>query len=254
MSQPVRRALCLLALAAVPSVALLAMSLPSRAAPAAPAAAAQEGDASATPAGFPVPSLYPKEWELKLEHKTPKRIVVDDPRTGKRNAYWYMAYTVTNPTNRPIDFAPSFQLLSHNSKSFVPVRSDIGIPPSVFARIYEREGNKFLESHRKIQGTLNPGEEQARDGVAIWPEPQARMGRFDIFISGLSGEYAIMKKKDGRFVQIDLTKAAEELKGVAESDRLTLRKTLVLSFHVPGDEIRPGEDPVIKKGEKWVMR
>ena len=112
----------------------------------------------------------------------------------------------------------------------------------------------MLESPRKIVGTLNPGEEQARDGVAIWPEPQSRMGRFDIFVSGLSGEYAIMKRQGGRFVQIDLKKAAEELKGVSESDRLTLRKTLQISYHIPGDEVRPGEDPVLKKGQKWVMR
>jgi len=284
MSQSVRRALCLLALTAIPSVALCAAppadapapapapagATPAAAAPAAtapaavpaaaaapaaaPAAAATAGDPTATPPGFPEPSLYAKEWELKFEHKTPKRIVVDDPKTGKRGAYWYMTYTVTNPTSKPIEFAPSFSLLSQNSQSFEPIRSDIGVPQSVFARIFEREGNRFLENQRKIQGTLNPGEEQARDGVAIWPEPQARMGRFEIFVSGLSGEYAIMKRKEGRFVQIDLRKAAEELKGVPDKDRLTLRKTLQLSFHVPGDEVRAGEDPVIKKGQKWVMR
>jgi hypothetical protein len=271
MLQSVRCASCLFA--------LMVMSLPAWAAPAtAPAAApagaapapaegatpaaaaapaasaAPAGDPSATPPGFPEPSLYPKEWEFKFEHKMPKRIVVDDPKSGKRNAYWYMTYTVTNPTEKPIEFTPSFQLLSQNSKSFEPVRSDLGIPTVVFQTIFNREGNKFLESARKIQGTLNPGVEQARDGVAIWPEPQTRMGRFEIFVGGLSGEYAIMKKQGGRFVQIDLKKAAEELKGVPESDRITLRKTLQLSFHIPGDEIRPGEDPVMKKGQKWVMR
>jgi hypothetical protein len=273
MTQSVRRALCLLALAAVPSAVVMAVTRPSRAAPAtapaAPAAAAPSAPAPAAPAApaavpaadtaraqpkFPEPSLYPIEWELKFDPKTPRRIVVDDPRSGKRNAYWYLAYTVTNPTDKPIEFTPSFQLLSQNSKSFDPVRSDLGIPAAVFNAIFNREGNKFLESARKIQGTLNPGVEQARDGVAIWPEPQSRMGKFDIFVGGLSGEYAILKKKDGQFVPIDLKKAAEELKGVPESDRITLRKTLQLSFHVPGDEVRPGEDPVIKKGQKWVMR
>ena len=252
MSQSVQRALCLLALAALPSAVVMAAAPAPAPAPAADATPA--ADVAAAQPKFPEPSLYPIEWELKFEHKTPRRIVVDDPRTGRRNAYWYMTYTVTNPTEKPIEFTPSFQLLSQNSKSFEPVRSDMAIPTAAFNAIYNREGNKFLESHRKIQGTLNPGVEQARDGVAIWPEPQTRMGKFDIFVGGLSGEYAILKKKEGKFVQIDLKKAAEELKGVPEADRLTLRKTLQLSFHVPGDEVRPGEDPVIKKGQKWVMR
>jgi hypothetical protein len=260
MSQSVRRALCLLALAAVPSVVVMAVALPSRAAPAptapAPTAAVATpaADTTAAQPKFPEPSLYPIEWELKFDHKTPRRIVVDDPRSGRRNAYWYMTYSVTNPTDKPVEFTPSFQLLSQNSKSFDPVRSDLAIPPAVFQTIFNREGNKFLESHHKIQGTLNPGEEQSRDGVAIWPEPQTRMGKFDVFVGGLSGEYTILKKKDGKFTQIDLKKAAEELKGVPEADRLTLRKTLQLTFQVPGDEVRPGEDPVIKKGQKWVMR
>ena len=250
MLQLPRCALCLLAV-----TALSAPVRPALAADPAPAPAPAAAPADAPPRPkFPEPSLYPVEWELNFEHKTPKRIIVDDPKSGQRHAYWYITYTVTNPTDKPIDFAPSFQLLSQNSKSPEPIRSELGVPPRVFDVIKQREGNKFLENHRKIQGTLNPGEEQARDGVAIWPEPQLRMGRFDVFVSGLSGEYAILKKKDGQFVQIDLKKAAEELKGVPEGDRITLRKTLQLSFHVPGDEVRPGEDPVMKKGQKWVMR
>jgi len=205
-------------------------------------------------AEYPKPSPYPRTWELKFEHGTPKRVVVQPPNSVVPKAYWYMTYTVTNPTDKPIEFTPSFQLLSQNSKSFEPVRSDLAIPPVVFQTIFNREGNKFLENHHKIQGTLNPGEEQARDGVAIWPEPQTRMGKFDVFVGGLSGEYTILKKKEGRFAPIDLKKAAEELKGVPEADRLTLRKTLQLTFQVPGDEVRPGEDPVLKKGQKWVMR
>ena len=80
------------------------------------------------------------------------------------------------------------------------------------------------------------------------------MGTFDVFVGGLSGEYVIMKRVSGRFVPVDRRKAAEELKGVPEEERLTLRKTLQLTFQIPGDNVRPGEDPVLKKGEKWIMR
>jgi hypothetical protein len=203
---------------------------------------------------FPEPSLYPTDWELKFQHKTPRRIVVNDSTTGKSEAFWYMPYTVTNPGDKPIEFVPTFGLLSRDAADGKIHPGNMAISQRVFDAVFQREGNKFLEPQRKIQGTLNPGEEQARDGVAIWREPTMRMGTFDVFVGGLSGEYVIMKKKDGQWVVVDRRKAAEELKGVPESDRLTLRKTLQLTFHVPGDNIRPGEDPVNKKGEKWVMR
>src|SRR5690242_18395860 len=52
------------------------------------------------PSNFPKPSLYPIAWELKFEHKIPKRIVVDIPGAAAPQAYWYMTYAVTNNTDK----------------------------------------------------------------------------------------------------------------------------------------------------------
>ena len=78
------------------------------------------------------------------------------------------------------------------------------------------------------------GEEETKHGVAIWPEPMPEMGTFSIFAAGLSGETAAVKGPDGKDI--------------------TLWKTLQITYTVPGDEIRPGEDPVNLVSEKWVMR
>ena len=95
----------------------------------------------------------------------------------------------------------------------------------------------------KIEGDIQPGEDLARDGVAIWPEPMQRMGTFSIFVGGLTGEYVILKKSGDQWVPINPKNSAAELKGVDEKDLKTLRKTLQLTYQVAGDEIRPGTRP-----------
>lgn len=216
------------ALLAVAASLLLAASLP------APAGAQK----------YPEPSVYPVSWELVLQYRTPKRIVVEVPGEPHPTAYWYMTYTVTNPGKDPVNYVPQFELVSDDGRIH---RADKVIPSQVFTAIKARERNNLLQPARKVEGQLLPGEDQAKDGVAIWPEPQLRMGVFNIFAGGLSGEYVRMKDKDGKplMTKNPVTKEDEEV---------VLRKQLQLTFHVAGDEVRPGEDPVHPKVEKWVMR
>ena len=57
--------------------------------------------------------------------------------------------------------------------------------------------------------------------------------------------------KNGEEIAIkDWTKVTDE-----EKKKLTtLRKTLDLTYQIPGDEIKPEEDVVNSVGEEWVMR
>jgi hypothetical protein len=88
---------------------------------------------------------------------------------------------------------------------------------------------------------IRVGEDEAKDGVAIWEEPLPRMGDFTIFISGLSGETLTMKDAAGA-----------ELKG-PDGKPIILRKTLQLDYTLPGDE--RADDALVKPvGEQWVMR
>jgi hypothetical protein len=209
----------------------------------APAAPARAGD-------FPEPSLYPISWELKFEHGKPKRIVVTDPGKGP-SAYWYLTYTVTNESDEEQTFLPRFEMMTSDGQI---VQSDRGITPRVFEAVKRQEGNKFLEPRTKIMGRLRVGEDQARDGVAIWKEPMSEMGNFSIFVTGLSGEAVTMKMVNGKMTPIAPTKIAEELKGVDEKDVVILRKTLQLNYVIYGDEVYAGLDEVNVKPEQWVMR
>ena len=203
-------------------------------------------------ADFPEPSPYPVSWELKFDHDKPKRVVVTIPNQGPR-AFWYMTYTVSNPTDEDRAFLPVFELVTRDGKIH---RSDRGVPQRVFEVVKQQEKAKYpyLEPNHKIGGTLRVGEDQAKDGVAIWPEPMTEMGSFSIFVSGLSGETATLKMVDGRPVKVKPENIAQELKGVKEEDVIILRKTLQLNYVVFGDEIYPGLDEVNVKPEQLVMR
>jgi hypothetical protein len=187
---------------------------------------------------YPKPSPYPITWELKFKHTAPKRIVVADPG-GAPQAYWYMTYTVTNNTDQERTFLPVFEMLTEDGKVN---RSDRNIPFQVFRDIKAREKNNFLEHFTEIGGEIRLGEDEAREGVAIWKEPNPEMGTFSIFLTGLSGETARLKDAEGKDVKD------------ANGDAIILRKTLQMNYFVRGDEVYPGLDEVNTRPETWVMR
>lgn len=189
---------------------------------------------------FPEPSLVPDKayWTLDFKHALPKRIAVAIP--GKSpEAFWYLTYTVTNNTGREVEFAPQFEMVTNDGKIHP---SDRNIPLVVFQAIKRREGNTLLLPAARIAGPLHQGEDQAKDGVAIWPEPMARMGEFNIFAGGLSNEF------------VDLTDDAGKPMKDADGHPIILRKTLELTFVIWGDELKPGLDEVHAKPQHWVMR
>ena len=178
---------------------------------------------------FPKPSLYPKSWELKFEHSKPKRVVVKD--NGIPKAYWYMTYTVTNNSDSEQLFLPSFELVSEDGRI---TKDLINLAKPVFETIKKLEGARFMQMPALIGGSLRIGPDQAKDGVAVWSEPNPEMGTFNIFVSGLSGETATVKDANDK-AQI-------------------LRKTLQLNYLIRGDDVYPGEDEVNENPEEWVMR
>jgi hypothetical protein len=98
----------------------------------------------------------------------------------------------------------------------------------------------------QIPGVLRVGEDQAKDGVAIWKEPTPEMGRFKIFVGGLSGESTQLTDDKGQVVQ-QTTKDGKK-------ETIVLWKTLQIEYHMIGDDRFPGNDPVELVEKQWVMR
>lgn len=186
----------------------------------------------------PKPSPYPTSWEFKFTHGPLRRVVVNVPGTGPK-PFWYMTYNVMNNTNQERIFLPTFNMMTKDGKLH---RSDRNIPGVVFDVIKQREKIRFLEPYPAIAGELRLGDDQARDGVAIWPEPMPEMGTFSIFAENLSGEAIVYKDAKG-----------QEVKN-AEGKPVILRKTLRIDYLIRGDEVYPGEDRVVETGKEWVMR
>src|SRR5438105_6445961 len=195
---------------------------------------------------YPKPSINKISWELDFRHAAPSRITVQTKGSDVPKAYWYMPFTVTNNTKDEQEFLPVFELVDDRGNVH---RSDQNISPEVFEAIKAREGKKLMEPLGKVSGRLLVGADQAKDSVAIWPEPMERMGTFSIFVGGLSGE--AVWHKNGQ--ETPLSKA-DWVKNKPEEAGEILRKTLQIDIQVPGDEFYPGRDKVIAKGERWVMR
>ncbi|MGD1276577.1 MAG: hypothetical protein ABR964_05060 [Tepidisphaeraceae bacterium] len=180
---------------------------------------------------YPQPSPYPVSWELTFEHAKPRRIIVQAPGDEAPHAYWYVTYHVTNSTDRDkILFYPSFDLLTGDGNL---IRSDDNIKPAVFDAVKDREHIKYLQNANEISGPLRQGEDQSRDGVAIWPEPNPRMGTFSIFVAGFWGESATVK--------------------VGDQD-VILHKVLQLTYHLNGDPQRADDAELIEQDSHYVMR
>jgi hypothetical protein len=195
------------------------------------------------PPAYPVPHVYALSWELKFENAKPQRVVVNG------RAYWYVTYLVTNKTDREQQWLPSFEMLT--DKGDVVQSDGKDIPGGVFDAIKKREKKELLEPAAKIAGNLRTGAAEAREGVAIWAEPNPEMGRFSIFIQGISGEVRSFKKVDSALVEL---KQGADYKDVKNEDLVILRKTLQLNYIINGDEVFPGEDVVNENPTAWVMR
>lgn len=177
--------------------------------------------------GYPAPSPYPTSWELKYELGLPQRVIVDG------SAYWYQTYSVTNRTGQERIFLPVFEVLTPDGKV---TRTDRLIPLHVVKEVKKQAGGKFLEQANEIAGEIRLGEDQSRDGVAIWREASAEDREFTVFFSGFSGESA--KVPD----PADATK------------ELTLFKAAKLDYATPGDAKFRQVNEVLEVGRSFVLR
>jgi hypothetical protein len=196
--------------------------------------------AAVSPA-HPTPSPYPISWELKFEHGAPQRIEVTPRGGGASEAYWYITFTIANLGRQDQMFLPVFELLTEDGDV---IRSDKGIGKVVLKAIRVREKNPHLESVTAVGGSLRVGEDQAKEGVAIWKEPNPKMGTFSIFVTGLSGEAVMLKDSSGKVVE--KTVGGKKMP-------IFLRKTLQLDYRVAGDEKSTGNEARALQ-ESWVMR
>ncbi len=205
----------------------------------------------------PRPNTVPQSWDLLFNYDDIQRITVDLPNDGGKATYWYLIYTVTNDSGREVAFYPAFEVLTNRGRR---IKSGLGVPPAAFVAIKNRHARShpFLADYARILGTLRQSSDQAKDGVAIWPDFSAAADHFTVFVSGLSGESTEIPNPE--FDPAEPETVNEKLADGTTIPRrvnprmFSLHKTLAIDYDLPGDpSSRPMATPV-RTGQKWVMR
>ncbi|MEX1017086.1 MAG: hypothetical protein WDZ31_10110 [Phycisphaeraceae bacterium] len=180
---------------------------------------------------YPEPAIVSPSWNLEFEYRTPQAIAVEDV-DGSPRWYWYIRYKVTNHTGDDRLFIPEITVATDTGKI---IETGQNVPASVFARIKERERSPLLESPIDVVGRILQGEDYARESVAIWPAGREPVNELRIFVGGISGETA-----------------NTEHPGTGET--VMLRRTRMLTYHLPGKPATPQRQPVVFRSERDVMR
>jgi hypothetical protein len=192
----------------------------------------------------PEPALAPGAWELKFRYQDPQKISVVVPGQREPVVYWYMLYTVQNPTGREVDFYPKFELVTDTLQV---IESEVRVSPEAFRAIKRRSGNPLLVTPEAATGKLLQGEDRQRHSVAIWRNVDPKARAFTVYVAGLSGEMTRLRNPAFN---------AEEPESAKNQRYFNLRKTLAIPYRLPGGEsTRNLAVPERLLGEeKWIMR
>lgn len=184
----------------------------------------------------PEPSAVAKRWQLQVEFG-PLRVYSTTTDSGPRTFY-YQTYKAVNRSGQDVIFAPSFDLVDNEG---TVQHSGRGVPDDVTKAIIARLRNPLMQDQITIMGTILQGEENAKEGLAVWPCENFRPGSLTVYAAGFSGETALVK--------------APGLKDEKGKDVfITLRKTRQLTFANPGDLLNRGDNPIELSGARWIMR
>jgi hypothetical protein len=195
----------------------------------------------------PEPAPLPRRWQLEIETSPLRTIVVDTPGLGPR-AYFFMTFKVTNNSTTDLLFAPSFELATDDMRVY---RSGRDVPVVVTNRIKSLLQNPLLEDQISIVGTLLRGEENAKEGLVIWPVPEMHGSEVAVYCAGFSGETVTLEVPVPQPLQ---AAAGSGQSSAPKTEKKILRKTQELRFRLPGD-LHPGADEPLRPYEKrWIMR
>jgi hypothetical protein len=192
-------------------------------------------------AAAPEPAVVQRadQWTLDVTFEHPQQILWRT-RGEKPKIYWYTIITLTNKTNRDIDFYPKCELMTD---TFQVVPAGKALPAAVFEQIKKRYQKKypFLESLENAGNKILQGEDNAKDIAIIWPDFDSKAKGVKIFIAGLSNETVALDHPTEKDQQ-------------GKPAKIYLRKTLELSYKLGGDAaFRPNTKPVYQ-GKRWIMR
>ncbi|MBY0307657.1 MAG: hypothetical protein K2Q09_02850, partial [Phycisphaerales bacterium] len=136
----------------------------------------------------PDPAAVPKRWQLQTDFG-PLR-VYSTRVDGASRSFYYLTYKTVNRTGQDVVFAPSFDLVDGSGAI---VKSGRSVPEPVTKALLDRLGNPLMQDQIAVLGSLLQGEENAKEGLVVWPCENFRPGEINVFAAGFSGETAVVK-------------------------------------------------------------
>lgn len=196
----------------------------------------------------PRPNEARVAWQLDIRYSKPQPLYVQVPGQSEPQLFWYFTYTVTNRTGEDRQFAPEILLYTNTGEM---IRAGQGVNPFVFQQIKKLHNNPLLTDIVGITGKLLQGQDNAREGVAIFKDFDPRAASFDIFFGGLSGE--TMSVPLPRPVEVkQIGPGGKEV--LVEKNSITLVKTLDLKYRIGTETSRRIDAKVNLLSKRWVMR
>jgi len=193
-------------------------------------------------AAAPRPAVVQRSghWTLETRYEHPQQIVLPWGSNGETR-FWYMIVTVTNRTGQDVEFYPKCDLMTD---TFQIVPAGRNVAPAVFEAIKQRHQGRYplLEVLSTAGSRVLQGEDNAKDIAIIWPDFDTQALGFQVFISGLSNETAVVPHP----VAVD--------QASGRPVPIYLRKTLDLTYALRGDPALRSSVEVVYKGHDWVMR
>ena len=195
----------------------------------------------------PKPSETSGQWQLDASFGDLHAITVRLAGDIAPKTFWCLRYTVTNNTGADRVFVPEFLLYTDTGEV---LRAGRKIPSAVFQAVKSLYNDPLLEDVSGMTGKLLQGQDNAKSGVAIWPDFDPNAGAMDVFVSGLSGETAqvILPKP----VRVSETDAAGKPVEVVK-DKILLSRTMQRHYSVQGRWAGGAAEAKFDE-ESWVMR
>ena len=183
----------------------------------------------------PEPDPVPRRWQLDFVPGA-LRTVTLTMADGTVRSFAYLTYKVTNNTGQDLLFAPSLEVSTDEGTL---ARAGREVPAEATRRILESLQNPLLQDQISVVGPILQGEENAREGLAVWMLPDVSVAEMTVYVTGLSGETRAIETKDAKS---------------GETSRTLLRKTMMIKYFGPGEIAPASGEEIIRADQRWILR
>ena len=196
----------------------------------------------------PKPSVISTSWELDFKYDDPKVVAIQIPGEPAPRVFWFMHYTVTNQTGQDRVFVPQFTIATETGQV---IEADKKVPSYIFEYLKKLLNIPLLKDATGMTGKLAQGQDNAKEGLAIWSDIDPAAGSMRIFIGSICGETAEIK------LPAPITVTEMDTQGRPRQvvkEKIVLTKTLQLDYSVPGEAAARVSSPVKLLEKTYVMR